>query len=170
MQKTGVSMSNNTKDKPNEETSATYNAVGIEELKGYNYTGSKLHNQYNQTTKAIADYCGSRMLPGVWELIMYGTEAVFTAPEEPKGKATEYSKVRFSREVEQWLKDKKEYDWDKLHIFIIIHGQCLYLFRNAVEEHDTFGCLAAKSNVVGLLVLIRELTYNTTVATQYGPG
>jgi hypothetical protein len=66
--------------------------LGIEELSGFVYSGNKQGNQYNWTTRALADYCGSQMSPGVWELIMNGVEAEI---KEPTGKVTECAKVSF---------------------------------------------------------------------------
>jgi hypothetical protein len=102
--------------------------TGVEELQGYFYSGAKQNNQYTRTTKAIADYCGSRMSPGVWDLIINGEERKFVVPAEPSGRVTEYSKVRYSREVDMWLKNKNEYEMDKARIFILIRGQCVKTF------------------------------------------
>ena len=120
------------------QVTSTDNHPGIKELKGFVYHGRKDNNQYNRTTKAIADYCGSKMTSGIWELIMKGEESDFPMPKEPKGKATEYSKVCFSREVDQCLRDRKEYTTDKARAFAIIRGQCVELFRSVLEGHDDY--------------------------------
>jgi hypothetical protein len=96
------------------------NPSGIEELAGFVYNGSKQGNHYNRTTRALADYCGSRMYPGVWELIMNGTEATIEEPEEPTVRVTELVKVWYSRQVDRWMKAQDNYQRNKAKINIII--------------------------------------------------
>jgi hypothetical protein len=141
----------------------------VEELQGYFYSGTKQNNQYTRTTKAIADYCGSRMSPGVWDLIINGEERKFVVLVEPTGRVTEYSKVRYSREVDMWLKNKNEYEMDKARLFILIRGQCVKTFRDILESHDTFDELSRNNDVAGLLALIRELTFENKTSAQYDP-
>jgi hypothetical protein len=156
--------------KPNDtkEPKAKQLVNNINELAGFVYNGNKHGNHYNRTTRALADYCGSRMYPGVWELIMDGKEATFDEPVEVSGKPTELQKVRYSREVDQWLKAKDDYRRDKAKITIIIRSLCVQSFRNTIEGHATYATLRY-DDVAGLLKLIREVTFNSTTANQYGP-
>jgi hypothetical protein len=140
----------------------------IDELSSFVYNGNKHGNHYNWTTRALADYCSSRMYPGVWELIMDGTEATFDEPQETSGKPTELQKVKYSWEVNQWLKAKEDYRRDKAKITIIIRSLCIQSFRNTIEGHGTYAKLCY-DDVAGLLKLIHEVTFNSTTATQYGP-
>jgi hypothetical protein len=150
--------------------SKIYAPLGIDELAGYAYSGNKQGNQYNRTTRALADYCGSRMSPGVWELIVNGTEVKFEEPKEHNmtGKVSEFAKVKFSRLVDQWLQATEAYKKDKTKIVIIIRNLCVPAFRQSVEGHEQYSKLEPH-DVVGLLKLIRELTFNAKTATQYGP-
>jgi hypothetical protein len=143
--------------------------TGIEELQGYIYSGAKQNNQYSRTTKAIADYCGSRMSPGVWDLIINGEEKQFPAPAEPTGRVTEYSKVRYSREVDMWLRNKNDYNMDKACIFVLIRGQCVKQFWDILKSEELFEGLAKANDVAGLLALIRKLTFENKVSAQFEP-
>jgi hypothetical protein len=93
------------------------------------------------------------MYQGVWELIMNGREATFDAPKETPGKPTELQKVKYSREVDQWIKAKDDYCRDKAKIMIIIWSLCVQSFHNTIEGHATYATLRY-DDVAGLLKLI----------------
>jgi hypothetical protein len=70
--------------------------------------------------------------------------------------------------VDQWLKATEEYKKDKAKIVIIICSLCVSPFWQTVEGYKTYKQLA-RCDVIGLLKLIWELTFNSKTATQYGP-
>jgi hypothetical protein len=147
------------------------NTTGVEALKGYYYTGSQLNNQYNRTTRAIADYCCGplKMFPGIWELIVEETEVTIDEPTEPDPNATltKLQEIKYSKQMEQYLRDTKEYGQDKTRVFIIIRGQCSSVFRGQIEEHPEYKDIK-RDDVIGLLTLIRNITYKST-SIHYEP-
>jgi len=142
----------------------------IEELKAnvYTFGTAQQGNLFSKVNTAIGDYCG-REHGKPMKLLFEGKESPPkepTRPTEAPDKMDPWDREVYRRELDQWIKLKQVYKENKGVVFLIIMGQCSLAMRNKIESSSEYSTLDANDDVIGLLKMIKDLTFTTTSA-QY---
>ena len=138
--------------------------IGIEELKGY-YFGHGEHGsgpRFNKTVEKIAEYCRVEVSKEIYNLILHGEEAEFPEVKAPSGKNPSAATMRkFELEYKRHLERIENFQKEKCKAFGIILGQCRELTKQVVKSDKNYRALEKADNVIGLLGLLRDLSYGT---------
>ena len=180
-----MSQNNNNSDtedgnKGNEETRAsryTKKNNNEKELRGaIEELGSNVHCYGNQrqgefctkTTESIADYVGREHNEDMRKLVKDGKEITLIEPTDPEGKETTYKVKKFEKDLARYYEKMDKYNEYKAKVFLVVKGQCSLSMKNKLEAMKEYGKLEKDDDVVGLLKIIKELSYvSTEVKYQY---
>ena len=128
---------------------------------GYKSNAKDSADKYLRTTEGIADYMGRKNGKDMQMLVQnHTTEKNITGPRAPRKKdATPGLLEKYNTELNNYHKNKKEYEDHKLKIFAVILGQCTPMVRSKLESNNSFSTLEKDNNVVGLLTELRKMAF-----------
>lgn len=63
-----------------------------------------------------------------------------------------------------WLEKDDEFNKQSAQIFSAVIGQCTFAMRNKLESFEKFAQLKEDDDAIGLLDVIKELTFTNTSA------
>ena len=114
------------------------------------------------TVEKIAEYCRVEVSKEIYNLILYGEEAEFPEVAAPPGKNPSTTTLRkFEMEYKRHLERIENFQKEKCKAFGIILGQCRELTKQVVKSDKNYRSLENADNVIGLLGLLRDLSYGT---------
>ena len=137
--------------------------VGIEELRGnvYTYGTRNQSDRFLKTTRAIAEFAGSKFGKDMFKLVRDREETTISLPEEPADSASkakiETYKIKYSKKVDE----QRDYKRNKEKLFRIIMGQCVPAMRNKIKKMPTFKTIEDDDDVAALLGLLQDVAYST---------
>jgi hypothetical protein len=136
-----------------------------DDLKGYVYDCSsyKQADNYNRTTKEIAEFVG--------RTYKYGSDArlaitnlaapVFTEPADLAATGVSAARKRlWERQVDELGKRESYLEENMKTIYSLVWGQCTEIMRQRLEALPNFNTMSTKGDSVGLLKAIKSLVYN----------
>jgi hypothetical protein len=134
-------------------------------LKGYVYDCSsyKQADNYNRTTKEIAEFVG--------RTYKYGSDArlaitnlaapVFTEPADLAATGVSAARKRlWERQVDKLGKRESYLEENMKTIYSLVWGQCTEIMRQRLEALPSFNTMSTKGDSIGLLKAIKSLVYN----------
>ena len=138
--------------------------LDIAELKEHVYDiagGGLQADWYTKTTKAIGQYVGRVYGREMKTLVLQLSEAGPETPDYPKN-GDEEQKAIWSKEYDQYVKKRERYADYKGKVFTTIIGQCTKAMRNRVEAAENFETAEDDSDVIILLMIIKDLAFNAS--------
>lgn len=128
----------------------------------YLYNSKNQRDMYIMTTEAIGEYVGKTYSRAMRVMVKYLEEEPPEEPTEPREvSVTEVRLKKYDRELTEYLRENAKYKEHKSKVFVI-RGQCTLNMKNKLESMPTYEELEKKDDVVGLLKLLKDLTFTTT--------
>ena len=94
-------------------------------------------------------------------LVLQGKETAFAKPTLPKD-PTETDKMAWGKDYDLYLKNNERYKMDKAKVFAKICSHCTEPMKNRLEVMDEYKKADTNRDVVALLKLIKEVTFDTS--------
>ena len=134
------------------------------DLKGHVYdcSTSKQADQFNKTTKEIAEYVGrTYTYGGDARLAIENLEIVEPPePEDPPEGATATKRRIWEKRVDEYVKRTTYMTENIKSIFSLVWGQCTDIMRQKVEALSNFADMSSKGDGIELLKAIKNITHN----------
>ena len=118
--------------------------------------------QFSKTTIKVANYAGRTLKHSqdIRQAIETLKETTFTAPTRPATIGdSEIDKMILTRLVDEFVKKQSAYQQNKEVMFSVVLGQCPPAMKTKLIGESTYKDIKARSDVVGLLLLIRAAAY-----------
>ena len=123
---------------------------------------------FHTTRKEVAELAGKRFGKPLMNLVN-GKESPPKKPDPPAGLKPDevsFASKLYDKEVDLYVKEKSKYKDYTDKVFLMIMGNTNDVMRNAVESSTKWKELDDKSDVIGLLELMKDLTHSKK-NTQY---
>ena len=135
-----------------------------EDVKGhiYDYGESKNADQFIQTTKEIKNYVGRTYKYGgdITAAITALEVSTLKEPPEPKDTTAVIAMKKWEKEYDAYLKSKKYLDDNVKTLYNLVWGQCTDTMQQKIEGLDTYEEMEASQDGIGLLIAIKDTSYN----------
>jgi hypothetical protein len=86
--------------------------------------------------------------------------AAVPRPEDPPDDATQWDRRIWDKMVDAWIKASIQLEQDLQRMYSVAMGQCTDALRAKLESQDGFQAISQASNLVGLLRMIRDISFN----------
>ena len=92
-------------------------------------------------------------------LVKHDHETTFDRPADPGRNATQGTLRTFQTELNMYYQDVKTYKDNKGKVFGLLMKQSTHGMQQQLQSHDGFAQLETDTNVVGLIALMKEMTF-----------
>ena len=116
-----------------------------------------------QLEREIAGYAGreSKLGDDVRRAIETLTVPTFAAPSKPAAGADKYDEMEYGLALKQVLYQRHMLDANLKNLWSIVWGQCTEVMQAKLKADDAFDGLKANSDSLGLIKVIKQLSYNS---------
>jgi hypothetical protein len=134
-------------------------------LKGniYDFGDSRQADQFMRTTKEVAEYVGTTYKYGsdVREAVEQLETPELTAPPYPPNAANDPTATRvWEKRVDAFIKREDYLAQNIKTLYSLVWGQCSDTLRQKLEAHDDYDNTRRNFDGVGLLRIIKDVTYH----------
>ena len=131
----------------------------------YNIGVANQSQLFANTTKEVAEYAGQNLKESqdIRLSIEQVDDVTFNIPTncaETGGLNAKVVNIIYKTELDNYIKCTNQYRQNKSSMYAIVFGQCYKSMRAKIEGDAKFNSIKANSDVIQLLKLIRDITFN----------
>ena len=129
----------------------------------YMYGAASQGDKFVKTTEAIGNYVGKKYGKAMKLMVVKGTDGEPKEPMEPRKKdPNAFQLKKYEKELNVYFRKLEDYTENKTKVFIILMGQCTMVMQNKVKAQKNYDELEKNDDVIGLIQVIKELSYEVT--------
>jgi hypothetical protein len=134
-----------------------------EDLAGHNFDCLNAHgaNMFIKSKQELAKYAGwnCKHSAEVRVAIENLEPAAVPRPEDPPDDVTQWDHRLWDKMVDAWIKASIQLEQDLQRMYSVAMGQCTDAWWAKLESQDGFQAISHASNLVGLLSIIRDISF-----------